>query len=172
MNGRPVGWYCTNSMSLSGAPARYASAMPSPVLMLAFVVNGKTFPQPPVASTTALAVMAWIRPVVSSIATTPQHPAVVDQEPGDEPLVVPLHRGILQGRLEQRVQHVEPGLVGGEPGAHLLHPAERPDRDPAVVLPAPRAAPVLELEELPGASSMKASMASWSPSQSLPEMVS
>ena len=45
--------------------------MPSPVLMLAFVVNGKTLPQPPVARITALAVIAWIRPVRSSTATTP-----------------------------------------------------------------------------------------------------
>ena len=76
------------------------------------------------------------------------HPALVDEEPGDEPLVVPLDRAVLQRGLEQRVQHVEAGLVGGEPGAHLLHAAERPDRDVPVGLPAPRAAPVLELQEL------------------------
>src|SRR5258705_145041 len=29
VNGSPVGWYWTNSMSLSAAPARYASAIPS-----------------------------------------------------------------------------------------------------------------------------------------------
>ena len=46
------------------------------------------------------------------------------------------------------MQHVEAGLVRGEPGALLLHPAERADRDLAVRLPAPRAAPVLELEQL------------------------
>ena len=45
--------------------------MPSPVLMLALVVNGKTRPQPPVQRTTAFAVIASIRPVISSIATTP-----------------------------------------------------------------------------------------------------
>src|SRR5919112_872539 len=58
-------------MSLRGAPARYASAMPSPVLMLAFVVNGKTLPQPPVQRITAFAATAWILPVISSTATTP-----------------------------------------------------------------------------------------------------
>ena len=45
--------------------------MPSPVLMFALVVKGKTLPQPPVASTTALAVIARTRPVLSSTATTP-----------------------------------------------------------------------------------------------------
>ena len=39
--------------------------------MLALVVNGKTLPQPPVQRTTALAVIAWIFPVASSMATTP-----------------------------------------------------------------------------------------------------
>ena len=50
--------------------------MPSPFLMLALVVKGKTLPQPPVARMTALAVMTWIFPVASSVATTPwQRPA-------------------------------------------------------------------------------------------------
>jgi hypothetical protein len=39
--------------------------------MLAFVVNGKTLPHPPVASTTAFAAIARIRPERSSTATTP-----------------------------------------------------------------------------------------------------
>ena len=56
--------------------------------------------------------------------------------------------GVLERGLEQRVQHVEAGLVGGEPGAHLLHAAERAHRDVAVRLPAPRAAPVLQPQQL------------------------
>src|SRR6266516_7726273 len=44
-----------NSMSLSGTPARYAMAMPSPVLIAPLVVKGKMRPQPPVAMITALA---------------------------------------------------------------------------------------------------------------------
>ena len=122
--------------------------MPSPVLMLALVVNGKTLPHPPVASTTARAVIAWIRPVAQLDGDDPVHPPVVDEQAGDEPLVVPRHPRVLQGGLEQRVQHVEAGLVGREPGAHLLHAAEGAHRHPAVRLPAPRAAPVLELQEL------------------------
>ena len=46
--------------------------MPSPVLMAAFVVNGNTRPQPPVARMTALPRIASIRPDISSSATTPQ----------------------------------------------------------------------------------------------------
>jgi hypothetical protein len=40
--------------------------------MLALVVNGKTRPPPPVARMTALAPIASIRPDISSIATTPR----------------------------------------------------------------------------------------------------
>ena len=46
--------------------------MPSPFLMLALVVNGKTFPQPPVHSRTDLAKIVTILPVASSMATTPR----------------------------------------------------------------------------------------------------
>ena len=45
--------------------------MPSPFLMLALVVNGKTLPQPPVQRMTAAAAMERTFPVASSIATTP-----------------------------------------------------------------------------------------------------
>ncbi len=71
MKGRPVGWYWTNSMSFKGAPERYASAIPSPVLMAALVVNGKTRPAPPVHRITARAAIAWILPLEISIATQP-----------------------------------------------------------------------------------------------------
>src|SRR5437667_2821963 len=56
---------------LSGAPAWKASAMPSPVLMLALVVKGKARPHPPVHKITLFAVMAWILPDISCSATTP-----------------------------------------------------------------------------------------------------
>src|SRR5436190_2184428 len=45
--------------------------MPSPVLMLALVVKGKTRPHPPVHKITLFAVMAWILPDISCQATTP-----------------------------------------------------------------------------------------------------
>ena len=48
-----VGWNCTNSRSATAAPARSASAMPSPVATDGFVDRLNTWPRPPVASTTA-----------------------------------------------------------------------------------------------------------------------
>ena len=63
-------------------------------------------------------------------------------------LVEAFDRRELQGGLEQRVQHVEAGLVGGEPGALDLHAAEGAHVDVAVRRTAPRAAPVFELGQL------------------------
>jgi hypothetical protein len=51
----PVGWNWTNSMSISSAPARSASAVPSPVYSHEFEVTFHDLPMPPVARTTALA---------------------------------------------------------------------------------------------------------------------
>ena len=48
------------------------------------------------------------------------------------------------------MQHVEAGLVGGEPGAHLLHAAEGAHGDAAVRLAAPGTAGVLQAEQLLG----------------------
>src|SRR5207248_7055561 len=68
--------------------------------------------------------------------------AVLDQQRGDEPFVVAGDIGVLEARLEQRVQEVESALVGGEARPPDGHPAERAHRDPAVLLAAPGAAPV------------------------------
>jgi len=51
----PVGWNCTNSMSINLAPAHSAIAAPSPVLSQEFVVYCHDLPAPPVARMTALA---------------------------------------------------------------------------------------------------------------------
>ena len=59
----PVGWNCTNSMSISLAPASSASACPSPVYSQEFEVILKVLPMPPVASTTAGASNTTNRPV-------------------------------------------------------------------------------------------------------------
>jgi hypothetical protein len=75
------------------------------------------------------------------------HAPVVLEQGGDEPLVVAGDARVLQRRLEERVQHVEAGLVGREPRAHLLHAAERTHADAAVGLAAPWAAPVLEAQQ-------------------------
>jgi hypothetical protein len=71
--GSPVGWYWTISISSRGTPARYARAIPSPVLMAAFVVNEKIRPQPPVQRITALAVMHLTSESRRSMAATPAH---------------------------------------------------------------------------------------------------
>src|SRR5436305_4340713 len=59
-----VGWNWTNSMSVTTAPARSASATPSPVDTTGLVVAANTWPMPPVARTTA---RARIAPTPSSV---------------------------------------------------------------------------------------------------------
>ena len=59
----PVGWNWTNSMLISVAPARSASAWPSPVYSQEFDVTLKDLPIPPVASTTAGASNKTNRPL-------------------------------------------------------------------------------------------------------------
>ena len=76
------------------------------------------------------------------------HAAVFDQQVGDEELVVAPDARKPQRGLEQRVQHVEAGLVGREPRALHLHAAEEAHVDAAVGLAAPGAAPVLQLHHL------------------------
>src|SRR5262245_5863873 len=76
---------------------------------------------------------------------------VLDYQVGAEELVVAPDRRELHRGLEERVQYVEAGLVRGEPRALDLHAAEEADVDVAVVLAAPRTAPMLELRHLLGA---------------------
>jgi hypothetical protein len=73
---------------------------------------------------------------------------VLDQDLRREVLVVAHDAVVFQRRLEQRVEHVEAGLVRRVPRALGAHAAERAHRHAAVLLAAPRAAPVLELVEL------------------------
>ena len=78
------------------------------------------------------------------------HRAAIDQELGHELLVVAHDAVEAQRVLEERVQHVEADLVGGVPGALGRHAAEGAGRDRAVLVAAPRAAPVLEQRQLLG----------------------
>ncbi len=71
--------------------------------------------------------------------------AVLDHEIDAEMLVEALDRGILDRCLEERVQHVKAGLVGGEPGPLDLHATESTHVDMAIRRPAPRTSPVLQL---------------------------
>src|SRR4051812_45853102 len=172
VNGSPVGWYWTNSMSLSGAPARYARAMPSPVLMLAFVVNGKTFPQPPVHKITDLAATAWMRPVISSMATTPW------TRPSSTSSLVTNHSSY-------RVSASYFSDVWNS-ACSMWNPVLSAANQVRIFFMPPNARTAMwpsgcRLQGQPqcsswrssrGASSTNASTASWSASQSLPEMVS
>src|SRR6476619_4371328 len=58
----PVGWNWMNSMLISVAPARRASACPSPVYYQEFEVTLKDLPTPPVARITAGAENTTNRP--------------------------------------------------------------------------------------------------------------
>ena len=76
--------------------------------------------------------------------------AIVDDYGGDEPFVVTLDGGVLEGGLKKGVQHVEARLIGGEDGALDTHAAEGANGDVAVRVAAPGAAPVLHLDDLGG----------------------
>ena len=73
----------------------------------------------------------------------------IDQESRREVLVVADDLLVPHRVLKEGVQHVEPGLVGGVPGPSHAHAAEVPHVHPTVRGPAPGAAPVFELHELP-----------------------
>src|SRR6266550_2475372 len=75
-------------------------------------------------------------------------PAVLDQQPGHERLVVTCDLWVFEGRLEDGMEHMEPGLVGREARPPGRHATERADRDLAVRVPAPGAAPMLHLDDL------------------------
>jgi hypothetical protein len=78
------------------------------------------------------------------------HRPAVDDQLRHEVLVVAHDPVEAQRVLEQRVQHVEADLVGGVPGALGAHAAERARGNGAVLVAAPRAAPVLEPDQLLG----------------------
>jgi hypothetical protein len=78
----------------------------------------------------------------------PLHAALVDHQVDAEMLVEAPDRRELDRGLEQRVEHVEAGLVGGEPRALDLHAAEGAHVGAAVGRAAPRAAPMLHLHHL------------------------
>ena len=83
-----VGWNCTNSRSRSTAPARSASAIPSPVETDGFVVAENTCPRPPLASTTARQSTAptpsrWPSPITCRV-TPATPPSVAGDQVEDE----------------------------------------------------------------------------------------
>ena len=71
---------------------------------------------------------------------------VVYQELGHKPLVIAGDCLEFECGLKQRVQKVEPGLIGSKPRAHFLHATECPHGNVAVGIPAPGATRVLEAQ--------------------------
>ena len=122
--------------------------MPSPVLMLALVVNGKTLPHPPVASTTARAVIALIRPEFSSTATTPcTRPSSTSRRVTNHSS----YRASLEYFSEvwnSACSMWKPVLSAANQVRMFFMPPNARTATRPFGLPAPGAAPVLELEEL------------------------
>ena len=146
--------------------------MPSPVLMLALVVNGKTLPHPPVASTTARAVIARIRPLASSTATTPwTRPSSTSRRVTNHSSYrfiaeyfkevwnneCSMWKPVLSAANQVRIRFMPPkARTATRPSGCRLHGHPQ----------------CSSCSSSRGASCTNASMASWSPSQSLPETVS
>src|SRR5436309_6637035 len=55
---------------------------------------------------------------------------------------------VLEGRLEDGMEHVKAAFVSGEERSVDAHTAERADSDPPVWIAAPGTSPVFELDEL------------------------
>ena len=73
---------------------------------------------------------------------------IIHQNVEDEMLIKALDLWELKGGLEQGVQHVEAGLIGGEPGTFDLHAAEATNVDAAVRTTTPRTSPLFKLGHL------------------------
>ena len=146
--------------------------MPSPVLMLALVVNGKTLPQPPVARITDLAAIVSIRPLIRSTATTPcTRPSSTSSRVTNHSSyrltaryfrevwksACSMWKPVLSAANQVRIFFMPPNARTAMcPSGCRLHGQPQ----------------CSSCSSSRGASSTNASMASWSPSQSLPEMVS
>ncbi|MNV52133.1 hypothetical protein D3C71_1442100 [compost metagenome] len=76
---------------------------------------------------------------------------VIHQNIQHKVLVETLDLRVFERGLEQGMQHVEAGLVGGEPGSFNLHAAEATHVDRTVRFTAPRAAPLFQLGHFPRA---------------------
>ena len=62
-----------------------------------------------------------------------------------------LDLGELEGGLEQGMQHMEAGLIGGKPRTFDFHPPEAAHVDATVRTAAPRTSPLLKLGHFRGA---------------------
>ena len=124
-----VGWNCTNSRSRICAPARSASAIPSPVETLGLVVAAYNWPIPPVASTTARQRIAptpssWPSPITCRV--TPgdgavlgvqqvEHQRVLDQPDVGGPARRRRPAPARSRRRSRRRRRARSGCGGGRP---------------------------------------------------------
>src|SRR5690554_1288156 len=74
--------------------------------------------------------------------------AVADQEINHKKLIEALNIWVFERGLEQRMEHVEAGFIGGEPSALGFHAAETTDLHVAIGLTRPWAAPMFHLHQL------------------------
>src|SRR5215470_3344156 len=109
----PVGWNCTNSMSMRSAPAHSAAECPSPVYSHEFDVYFHALPMPPVAEGAGHAV------------------AVLD-----EALDLALHvdvDALVDRVVLERADHLQAGAVAHVGQARVAVPAEVALRDQALL---------------------------------------
>ena len=140
----PVGWNCTNSMSISSAPARYASAWPSPVpsqLLLVILIGASD------AAGRQHDGLGREHVEAPALAVVGQHAgsaAVVEHQIDDRVLHVDgdaeVHRVILQ-----RANQLEAGAVADVRQARIAMTAEVALVDAAVRRAIEHRAPGLEL---------------------------
>src|SRR5262249_57921294 len=76
------------------------------------------------------------------------HGAIVDQQPGDQELVVAGYGTVSERCLKQGVQQVKAGLVSREPRSCFLHPAEGANSNVPIRLATPGTAPMLQTQQL------------------------
>jgi len=76
------------------------------------------------------------------------HSAFVDGQVEHKVLIEALNLGVFEGSLKQGVEHMEAGLIGGEPGAGGFHAPKAAYLYLTVILAAPGAAPALHLHQL------------------------
>jgi hypothetical protein len=140
-----VGWNWTNSTSAVGTPARRAMATPSPVDSGGLVVTEKSWPAPPVASTTWSARTSTAGPVRRQRRHADAAPALNQEVEGEPPLQHRARRaigGVDQGPLDlgprgraAGVDHPRPGvpaLAGQRQEAGGLPVELHPERDQLV----------------------------------------
>ena len=122
-------------MSISGAPARYDRAMPSPVQISALVVGSYSRPRPPAAMMTAFALMIWRTPVIISSGHYAVALPILNYQGGDKPLLVDAD-GRLDHLLVHNVEHGLPREVRHEECTGSLLSTEGPGAQMARLIPA------------------------------------